>query len=115
MQSIRALLSVVLALALAVSTSQSVLSMESGGSQPYGSAMVMHDMGTHSAMPGTCHKCVHKAPCCVVCVGTQAILAIASSVGRVSPKQVVVFLTKPQFKNSTIRPNPPPPKLGDLT
>src|SRR5262245_45748966 len=104
MQSVRALLSVVLALALAVSTSQSVLSMESGGSQPYGSDMVMHDMGTHSAMPGTCHKCAHKAPCCALCVSAPAILTVTSHVMKVSMQPDVVLLTEPQFKNSSIRP-----------
>ena len=112
MQSVRALLSVVLALALAVSTSQSVLSMESV--RPCASDMVIHDMGIHSAMPGTCHKCVHKAPCCALCVST-AILTVTSHVVRVSMQPGVALLTEPQFKNSTIRPNPPPPKLGDLT
>jgi hypothetical protein len=114
MQSVRAVLSVALALAVAVSTSQSVLSMESVRSQPYASDMVMHDMGTHSVMPGTCHKCVHKAPCCALCVST-AILTVTSHVVRVSTQPCVALLTEPQFKNSTIRPNPPPPKLGDLT
>jgi hypothetical protein len=115
MQSVRALLSVVLALALAVSTTQSVLSMESMRSQPYAADMVMHDMATHSAMPGTCHKCVHKAPCCALCVSAPAILTVTSHVMRVSTKPDGALLTEPQFKNSTIRPYPPPPKLGDLT
>ncbi len=115
MQSVRALLSVVLALALAVSTSQSVLSIESVGSQPYASDMVMHDMGTHSTMPGTCHKCVHKAPCCALCISTPAILTMTNHVMRVSTKAGMALLTEPQFKYSTIGPNPPPPKLGDLT
>jgi len=112
MQSVRALLSVVLALALAVSTSQSVLSMESMQSQPQA---VMHDMGTHSAMPGTCHKCVHKAPCCALCVSAPAILTVTNHVMRVSTKPGMALLTEPQFKYSTMGPNPPPPKLGDHT
>jgi hypothetical protein len=115
MQSVRALLSVMLALALAVSTSQSVLSIQSVQSQPQASDMVMHDVGTHSAMPGTCHKCVHKAPCCALCVSTPAILIVTSYVMKVSTKPGVALLTEPQFKNSTIRPIPPPPKLADLT
>jgi hypothetical protein len=114
MRSVSAFLSVVLTLALAVSTSQSVLSMESVRSQPYASDMVMHDMGTHSTMPGTCHKCVHKAPCCALCVSAPAILTV-SHVTRVSTKRGMALLTQPQFKYSTIGPNPPPPKLGDLT
>jgi hypothetical protein len=77
--------------------------------------MVMHDMGSHSAMPGTCHKCVHKAPCCALCISTPAILSATSHVVRVSMQPGVALLTEPQFKNSTTRPNPPPPKLGDLT
>ena len=114
MHSVRTLLSVVLALALAVSTSQSVLSMESVRSQ-HASDMVMHDMGTHSTMPGTCHKCVHKAPCCALCVSAPAILTVTNHVMRVSTKPGVALLTKPQFKYSTMGPNPPPPKLGDHT
>src|SRR5262249_40064045 len=113
MQSVRALLSVVLALALAVSTSQSVLSIESGRSQPCASDMVMYDLGSHSAMPGMCHKCVHKTPC-ALCISTPAILTMTNHVMRVSMKPGVALLTEPQFKSSTIRPNPPPPKLGDL-
>jgi hypothetical protein len=115
MQSVRALFSVVLALTLVVGTSQSsVLSSESMQGELPGSHMVMHVMGAHSTMPGTCHKCINKAPCCVVCVGTQAILP-ASKVIRVTTKQVVVLFTEPEFKSCISRPSPPPPKLGDLT
>ena len=115
MQSIRALLSVVLALSLVVSTSQSALSMESMRNEAHASDMVMHTMGSHSAMPGTCHKCIQKVPCCAVCVGPPAILPVASEVTRVSTKPNVALFTERQFKNSTVRPSTPPPKLGDRT
>jgi hypothetical protein len=114
MRSVRALLSVVLALTLAVSTSH-VLSLERVTTEPHASHMVIHVMGAHSAMPGTCHKCIKKAPCCAVCAGTPAILPVTSRVIRVSTKPDVALFTEPQFKNSTLRPSLPPPKLGDLT
>jgi hypothetical protein len=115
MQSVRALFSVVLALTLVVGTSQSALSSESMQGELLGSHMVMHVMGAHSTMHGTCHKCINKAPCCAVCVSTPALLPVASKVIGVNTKLVLALLTEPQFKSSTLRPNPPPPKLGDLT
>ena len=115
MQNVRAILSAAFALSLVISTSQSMLSLESVQNEPHASDMVMHAMGTHSAMPGMCLKCVNKAPCCAVCAGTSAILPVTSHVMRVSTKPDVALFTEPQFKGSTVGPSPPPPKLGDLT
>jgi hypothetical protein len=114
MQSVRIFLRLVLAL-LVVSTSQSMLSLESVQNEPHASNMVMHAMGTHPAMPGPCHKCIKKAPCCGVGAGTPAILPVRSRVIRVITKLDVALFTEPQFKNLTLSPSLPPPKLGDLT
>ena len=115
MQNVRAILSAAFALSLVISTSQSMLSLESVQNEPHASDKAMHAMGTHSAMPGMCHKCVNKAPCCAVCARTSAILPVTSHVMRVSTKPDVALFTEPQFKGSTVGPSPPPPKLGDLT
>jgi hypothetical protein len=110
MHGVRDLLAVVFVLIVVISTSQPML--EGVQNEPSGSHMVMHAMG---AMPGTCHKCINKSLCCVVCAGTPAILAVAGRDITISAKANVAIFREPQSKNTALRPSVPPPKLGDLT
>ena len=69
-ESVCAILSAAFALSLVISTSQSyVVIGECAARAPNGAFdMMMHAMGTHSAMPGMCHKMRGRTLCFAVCV-----------------------------------------------